>query len=61
MKLTYVIYAYIGMCPIKNGLHYTRILHTTIFRSYRGKCLKRILTYLYCTKYNEIYKGHSYI
>ena len=35
--------------------------HTYVFRSYGGggECLKRILTYLYCTKYNEIIMYHS--
>ena len=28
--------------------------HTKVFRSYGGKCLKRILKYLCCTKYNKI-------
>ena len=39
--------------------------HTKVFRENTtmrgGGCLKRILTYLYRAKYNEIHIGHSYI
>ena len=36
--------------------------NTTIFLLYGGgECLKRILTYLHSTKYNEINKSHSYM
>ena len=28
--------------------------HAKVFRFYGEKCLKRILKYLYCTKYNKI-------
>ena len=38
--------------------------HTKVFRyitAYEEKCLKRILTYLYCSKYNEIDIGHLHI
>ena len=48
------------MFPIKNDVKSTNIICTgshKFFRSiasYGGKILKRILTYLYSTKYNEI-------
>ena len=35
--------------------------HTKVFRSYGGKCLKRNLTDLYCTKYNENNVRHTNI
>ena len=38
--------------------------HTKVFRyitAYGETCLKRILTYLDCIKYNEINRGHLYL
>ena len=52
------------MFPIKNSAIlqvFFMQAHTTVFLLYGGKCLKRILTYLYSTRYNEINKGHSYV
>ena len=45
------------MLPTKKDLKATSILNTDpykIFRSYGEKCLIRILTYLYWTKFKEI-------
>ena len=53
------------MNRIENGMDTTNGLSTEthkIFRyitAYGGKCLKPILTYLDCTKYNEINISHS--
>ena len=64
MKLTYVFQISKSMLPTKNGINTTNICiqaFTEIFRSYGGKCLKRILTYLCSTNYNEISMYHLYI
>ena len=55
------------MSWIENGTHTTNGLSTEackFFRyvtAYGEKCLMLILTYLSCTKYDEINIGHSYI
>ena len=52
------------MLPIKNGINATNILYTGSYKSFPilcGKFLKLIITYLYCTKYNEINICHLYI
>ena len=50
------------MFPIKIGLNATSVLYTGSHNSFPivwgEECLKRILTYLYDTKYNENNKGH---
>ena len=50
------------MDRIKNGIHATNDLSTETHKSFpMGKCLNRILTYLDCTKYNEINIDPSHI
>ena len=67
MKLTYVIQVYKSIFPMKNGLNSINILYTSFHKSfpiqytYGKENLKRILTYLYCTKYNEINAFHLVI
>ena len=56
----YVIHTYKGMFFIQNDTKLQKLSahsHTIVFRyiaSYGGNFLKRILTHLYSTKYNEI-------
>ena len=62
MKLTCVIYTYIRMFSIKNGINTSSLLHTESHKSFPvlcGKFLKSILLYLYCINYNEINMYHS--
>ena len=53
------------MFPVKNDINSTNILYTGSHKNFpihyglRGKLLKCILTYLYCTKYNEINMCYS--
>ena len=61
MKLTYTISDIQKYVSYKNGINSTNILYTSSYESFpiimayeEGKFLKRILTYLHCTKYNEI-------
>ena len=57
MKLAYVYEISKITIPIKNGLNAASILYTESYKSFRilwGKCLKLIITNLYCTKYNKI-------
>ena len=61
MKLTYVILIYESIFSIKKGLNSLNILHSVSHKSFtihydlRGEGeLKLILTYLSCTKYNEL-------
>ena len=52
------------MFILKNGTNVMSVLHAgshNKFRSYGGKGLKRNLTGLHCTRYNEIYAFHLYI
>ena len=56
------------MNRIENGMNTTNGLSTethnlfsTHYGLWQGKCLKCILTYLDCPKYNEINIDHSYI
>ena len=42
---------------MSTGSHKSFPIHCTL----QGKCLKSILTYLDCTKYNEMYIGHLHI
>ena len=52
------------MLPIKNGTNATNILYTGSYKSFPilwEKCLKLIITYLFCTKYNEINICHLYM
>ena len=52
------------MLLIKNVVNATGNLYTGSYKSFpilRGKCLKFIITNLYCTKYNEINVCHLYI
>ena len=64
MKIAYVIPEYKSLFSIKKGIN---ILYTglhNVFRcimAYGGNFLKHILTFLYCTKYNEINICHSYV
>ena len=56
MKLTFFIPMYKSTFNKKNDTKSTNILYTgsyKIFRYYGGKCLKCILSYLYCIIYNE--------
>ena len=50
------------MLLIKNDKNTIQVFwiqaHTKVFRSYGGKYLKHILTYLFCIKYNEINMCH---
>ena len=53
------------MDRIENGMYGTKSMYTAIHKSFPiqyglwGKFLKRILTYLYCSKHNEIKICHS--
>ena len=53
------------MNRIESGIHTTNSLSTETHKSFpihyglRGKSFNRILTYLYCTKYNEINISYS--
>ena len=59
MKLNNVIKTYKSMFYVKKKcINSINILHTGS-HTYEGKHLKRILTYLYCTKCNEISICHS--
>ena len=52
------------MLPLKNGINAKNILYTGSYKSFLilwGKCLKLIITCLYCSKYNEINMCHLYI
>ena len=59
------------MSHIENGIYTSNCLFTETHNSFPiqyglcacvgGKCSKHILTCFYCTKYNEIDKGHPYI
>ena len=70
MKLTYYgIQICKSMYPRKNGINSINIFNTDSHKSFSicyglllftAYILKRILTYLYCTNYNEINKCHSY-
>ena len=48
-----------------NGLstetHKSFLIHYSVWGGGEGECLKRILAYLDCIKYNEINIGHSHI
>ena len=62
MKLIYVIYIYMKMFSIKNGIKTTSILHTESHKSFPilcGNFSKRILSYLCYVNYNEINIHHS--
>ena len=66
LKLIYVIYIWHRMNRIENGIYTTNGLSTETHKRFSdtlqaigGKCLKRILKYLYWTKYNEIKICHS--
>ena len=69
MKLIYVIHIWHSMNRIENCIDMTDIdgLSREIHKSFsihynlQGKYLKRILTYLDCTKYNEINISPSHI
>ena len=53
-----------NILPIKNRINATNILYTGSNKSFPilwGKCLKLIIRYLYCTKYNEIKICNLYI
>ena len=58
LKLTYVIQMYKSIFPIKNGINSINILYTGLPKCFqihyslfgRGGFLKRILTYLHCSK-----------
>ena len=65
-KLTYALKIHQNVFPIKNDTKSTQILSTSsqkvflYISSYGGKFLKHILTYLYCTKCNEINMSFLY-
>ena len=67
LNLIYVVRIWHSINRIKNGICTTNGLSTdtqkfsdTLQRMGK-KCLKHILTYFYCTKYNEINIGHPHI
>ena len=62
MKLTNVIYLYIRMFSIKNGINTRSLLYTESHKSFPILCrkfLKSILLCLYCINYNKINIYHS--
>ena len=64
MKITCAYHMSKNMLPIKNRINATNILYTGSYKSFPilwEKCLKLIISHLYCTKYNEISICHLYI
>ena len=65
LKFTHFFHIWCNIDRTENGIHKCNVFSTEIHKSFPihyclgGKFLKRVLTYLSCTKYNEINISHS--